>query len=730
MVSAHYGVYVPPEHIRQLCNIHRQGVSLAGIQQAAESLGFTNIAVQINHQQLIEEAPLPAILHWNANHFIVLYQYSKKKWYSKQATYHIADPAFGKIKLTEHEFKTAWLGNNYNEKSEGYALLLEPGETLYTQAENNFNQINQPNTNFGLGFLWQYVKPYKSLLLQLFLGLLIATLLQLIFPILTQSIIDKGVNYKNIGFVGMVLIAQIIIQLAQTLVEFLRSRILLYITGRVNIALTSAFLQKVMHLPISFFDTKHFGDIMQRITDNEKVQHFLSSETLNTLFSIMSLCVFSILMWYYSSTIFTFFVCCTVLYIIWVMAFMRYRAILNYKLFETQSQNQQNILQLIQAISEIKLNNSERKRRTQWESIQAKLYNTNYKSLNVSQIQAIGSFLIVQLQNIIVTYLSAKAVIDNQISLGAMLSIQYMLGALNVPVAQFVQFLQILQDTKISLARLSEIHTQENEDANIKQNLYSSLKGNIVLDNVSFGYTNDTEDEVLHNINCTIPYGKTTAIVGESGSGKTTLLKLLLKFYEIKKGKITVEPIKETELAQNLNQIPANEWRKRCGAVMQEGFIFGDTILNNIVESEQDFEINQSRLEIALKISNVYQFAQHLPQGLQTQIGNSGIALSGGQKQRVLIARAVYKNPEYLFFDEATSALDANNEHQITHQLQSFLLNKTAVIIAHRLSTVKNADQIMVIDKGRIAEVGNHKELVQKKGIYFNLVKNQLELSQ
>jgi len=705
MVAAHYKRNFSLQRLRALSGFSKEGVSLLGIADAAEQIGFKATGVKINVNQLVE-VELPVVLHWGQNHFVVLFKIKKNK-------YTIADPAKGIITYTEKEFLNYWYSVKNNGSSYGIALLLEPTTAFY-QEEGDTQQKK------GFAEFYVYLFRHKKLLVQLAFGFGIGSLLQLILPFLTQAIVDVGINTNDIGFIYIILIAQFVLLLGRMSVDFIRSWILLHISTRLNISVLSDFLIKLMRLPISYFDTKMTGDIMQRMNDQKRIESFLTGQTLQIVFSLFNLVIFSLVLAFYSLSIFIVFLVASILYGLWVVAFLNPRKQLDYKRFAIASQNQSEVIQLITGMQEIKLSGSEQQKRWNWERIQAKLFNYSIKSLSLGQKQQAGAMFINEGKNFIIIFIVAQAVINGQLTLGAMIAIQYIIGQLSSPVEQLLGFIQAYQDASISMERLNEIHELEDEEP--KSQIFTRelpFDKSINIQNLSFKYPGAGNEPVLNNISLQFPAGKTTAIVGMSGSGKTTLLKLLLGFYAPQSGELKIG---QTDLAT----IKPRFWRKQCGVVMQDGFIFSDTIANNIAVGE-DYPEPQ-KLANAVKMANIQDFINALPLGLHTKIGAEGNGISQGQKQRLLIARAIYKNPQYLFFDEATNALDANNESQIVENMQEFTKGKTVVVVAHRLSTVRHADQIVVLHQGQIAECGTHEELTAKKGEYFHLVKNQLEM--
>lgn len=707
MIAKFHKRTVSLEKLRKLSETTRAGSSLRGLSTAAEKIGFRTLGVKINYENLVENAPLPCICFWNEHHFVVVYKIRKD-------TIYIADPAHGLLEYSKHEFINSWIGKHANERTEeGLALLLEPTPKLQVTENDDIAKKT------GFSFLLRYLKGYRKLLMQLGFGLLAASLLQLIFPFLTQSIVDIGIQNKDIHFLYLILFGQLFVFIGRTTVEIIRGWLLLHLSTRINIALVSDFLIKLMNLPIAYFDVKLTGDIMQRITDHQRVEHLLTNQSLNVLFSFFNFIVFGVVLAIYSVPVFLIFLVGTILYFFWVSFYMKKRSDLDHKRFSQLSNERSKIMELIAGMQEIKLHNAERQKRWGWEFLQVQLFKLQIKSLRLEQVQSNGAAFLNELKNIIISFYTAKLVIDGNLTLGMMLSVSYIIGQLNAPIAQLLGFVFSWQDARISLERLAEIHNKEDEEPDSLDRL-NELPDNkdIRLENVSFRYVGSTTN-VLENVSLTIPENKITAIVGASGSGKTTLMKLLLRFYEPSEGKITIGNT-------DLNLLTQHLWRDSCGSVMQEGFIFNDTIANNIAVADDSLDNN--RLKQAVHIANIREFIDSLPLSFNTKIGVEGMGISGGQKQRILIGRAVYKNPAFLFFDEATSALDANNERIIMENLNTFFKGRTAVVIAHRLSTVKNADQIVVLDKGKIIEQGTHEELIKQKGSYFNLVKNQLDL--
>ncbi len=712
MIAAHYGRHYTLDHLREQCFIGREGVSLLGISKAAEQIGFRTVGGRLTFDKLAEKALLPCVVHWNQEHFVVVYAIRKKK---KEYTVSVADPGKGLDTYSREAFCRHWISTCTGGEEKGIALLLEPTQLFYEQEGDRLPSENR------IRFLWKYLIKYKRFFGQLILGLFIGSLLQLIFPFLTQAIVDTGIQGKDIGFIWLVLIAQMVLLFSRTAIDFIRRKILLHISTRINVSLISDFFIKLMKLPMKFFDTKLTGDLLQRIEDHRRIENFLTNQTISIVFSVFTFMIFSIVLFVYHLPIFAVFITGSILYGLWIRIFLKKRRLLDYKMFEQQGMNRNVVYQLITGMQEIKLQGCEQRKRWEWEDVQADLFDVNMQSLNLRQNQEAGGIFINELKNILVTVLAATAVINGSLTLGMMLSIQYIIGQLNSPVEQLMSFIYQWQDVSISLDRMNEIHTQQNDEGMGRSiaALPRDVETDIHIRNVCFRYDGARPDYVLEGIDLHIPQGKVTAIVGASGSGKTTLIKLLLGYYMPNEGELLVG-------GENLSQFNPAWWRTQCGAVMQEGYLFSDTIARNIAVS--DDEIDTDRLRHAAQTAHIAEYIEGLPLGYNTKIGQDGQGVSQGQRQRILIARVVYKNPPFVFLDEATNALDANNERAIVENLSEFYKGKTVVVVAHRLSTVKHADRIVVLEGGRIAETGTHAELTTRKGRYYELVRNQLEL--
>jgi ATP-binding cassette subfamily B protein len=709
MVCKFFRMEYSIEYLSKICFATTEGVSLLGINETALQLGLRTISGRITINKL-GEAHYPCILHWNQNHFVVLYKVKKGR------TFYIADPGKGLVKYDVDEFKQHWISTQSDGEEKGIAMFFETTPNFYKK------QIEEEKTSDerSFKFLFGYIKKYRRYFGQIVLGLLVGSLLQLILPFLTQSIVDVGIKNQNIGFIWLILLGQLMLTISRTAIDFIRRWLLLHISMRINISLVSDFFIKLLKLPMSFFDTKLMGDLMQRMGDHGRVNSFLTQQTLSIVFSLFTFIVFSIVLLYYNWQIFSIFILGSLLYGGWLALFLRRRKVLDYEIFEQQAINNNKTYEFITSMQEIKLQDCEQRRRWEWEDVQADLFGIQMKSLKLQQAQEAGSIFINELKNIVITVVAATAVIHGQLTLGMMLAVQYIIGQLNSPVEQLMSFFYSVQDVKISLERINEIHRMDDENG--KDGLYTSVKEEnkgIDIEKVCFKYDPHALKIIIDKVNLCIPKGKVTAIVGASGSGKTTLIKLMLGYYPVLGGQIKIG-------GTDVNTLNKKWWRRQCGVVMQDGVIFSESIARNI--AVDDGEIDKERLLRASEIACINEYIMGLPLKFNTKIGRDGVGLSQGQKQRILIARAVYKNPDYIFLDEATNSLDANNERMIVENLDKFYQGKTVVIVAHRLSTVRNADQIVVLDKGKVVEIGNHQQLTEKRGAYYNLVKNQLEL--
>ena len=722
IVASFYGKRYTLQTLRDKCHITREGVSLLGISDAAESIGFRTAGVRLTWEQLRDQVLLPCIVHWHQRHFIVVYGIKKQK---KGYKILVSDPASGLLVYDEKAFLNGWLQSVDDEKditekngvnpakTHGIALILEPTPTFYKEKGEDDRKMN-------FRYLAEYLRPYKSYIAQILLAMFVASGISLIMPFITQSVVDTGIGTGNISFIVMLLVAELVLVIGQMCNNLIRSWLMLHMTTRVSISLISDFLCKLMRLPIAFFDSKMIGDIMQRIEDYNRVQAFLTGSLLSMAVAIITFLIYSIVMAGYDIGIFGVFLIGSIFYILWIVLFLKRRRKLDYMRFQEASANQSNIVQLINGMQDIKLNNCEKQKRWEWESIQAKLFKVSIKSLTLEQSQEVGGTFIDQTKNIIISFLAASAVIKGDMTLGMMMAMQYIIGQLNAPILQLILFIQETQDASISLERLGEIHERKDEEPDEEQRIREIPdNAGIEFRNVTFQYDGLHSAKVLDNVSFRIPPNKVTAIVGASGSGKTTMLKMMLGFYHPISGEVLLGDTALKNYSENC-------WRRFCGSVMQEGYIFSDSIAGNIGISDEYPDM--TRVRKAAEVSNIKEWIESLPLGYNTKIGVDGHGLSTGQKQRILIARAAYKNAKFLFFDEATNSLDANNERAIMENLDKLFRDKTVVIVAHRLSTVRNADNIIVLDNGRIAEQGTHDELTRMKGKYYTLVKNQLEL--
>lgn len=706
MICNHYGKNISVLTLSTICFASNEGVSLKGLSEAATLLGFNTYSCRVSISDL-SESNIPCILHWNQKHFVVLYKI-------KNNHYYIADPGRGEIIYSEEEFKKYWISTIVDGKDMGIALFLNPEPTFYQKIED------ETNTPRSFSFLFSYVKQYRKYFGQIVLGLLVGCVLQLIFPFLTQAIVDIGITHKSINFIWLILLGQIMLTFSRSIIDFIRRWLLLHISMRINISFVSDFFIKLLKLPMSFFDTKLMGDLLQRISDHSRVENFLTKELLSITFSILSFIIFGIVLCVYDKLIFCVFLLGSLIYGAWLMVFIKRRRVLDYEIFDKQAKNNNYTYQFITSMQEIKLQDCEQRRRWEWEDVQTELFEVQMKGLKLQQTQEAGSIFINEVKNIVITVLSATAVINGEMTLGMMLAVQYIIGQLNSPVEQLMSFIYTIQDVKIGLERINEVHLNDNEENNNRRiTILNNDEYSITFSDVAFKYDPHALNNTIENINFNIPQGKVTAIVGASGSGKTTLMKLMLGYYPVGNGNIKIGE-------SDISEINLKWWRRQCGVVMQDGVIFSESIARNI--AVDDGEIDKERLVKAAEIANIHDYIMSLPLKYNTKIGRDGVGLSQGQKQRILIARAVYKNPQFIFLDEATNALDAKNERAIVENLNEFYKGRTVVVVAHRLSTVKNADQIVVLDAGKVVEIGDHNTLIAKHGTYYNLVKNQLEL--
>ncbi|MCM1420460.1 MAG: peptidase domain-containing ABC transporter [Bacteroides sp.] len=711
IVAKYYGKEYSPEMLRRHCYISREGVSMLGISDAAEYIGFHTIGACISFEQLVEEALLPCILHWNQNHFVVCYKIEKKR--NGKYYIYISDPASQRLRYSKDEFLKCWISTKSENTNRGTALLLEPAVDFGTREE----EVEQ--NKHSLSFFLRYLLPYKEQFIQLLLCMFIGSLFQLAFPFLAQTMVDLGISKKNFNIVTLILIAQLVLFLVQLSVGYIRGWLLLHVNSRIDISLISDFLVKLMNMPLYFFDTKRTGDIIQRIGDHGRIKGFLMGNSMGILFSTANFIVFAGILAHYSKKILLIFFIGNFLYIIWILYFMKYRRQLDIKRFNLSATEQSKIIQLIQGIQDIKLNNCEKQKRWEWEHIQVNLFRIGVKGLTIGQIQQAGTVFFTQTTYIIISYIAARTVIEGQMTLGMMMSLTYIIGQMSVPIGDFIGFIQALQDAKISLERLNEIHSQDDEEKGISDKV-SILPGDktIRIEHLKFSYDGSGRNYALNDISLVIPEHRVTAIVGESGSGKTTLIKIMQGFYKPDSGFVKIGNV-------CLDAINPHLWRRKTGSVMQESFIFSDTIARNIALDAD--EIDVERLYRAAVIANADEFISEMPLGYNTRIGMEGTGISQGQRQRLLIARAVYKNPEFIFFDEATNSLDATNESNIMNNLHDFYKGRTVVVAAHRLSTVVNADNIIVMKHGCIVEHGTHTQLVAHNGYYYKLIKDQLK---
>lgn len=706
IICKFYGKVLPMKFLRDKCNITREGVSLKDLSRVAEDLGLRTLPLKISYEDIVEKVPLPCIVHWNYSHFVVLYKIKKN-------TVFVSDPQIGLVKYSTQKFENGWKKNS----DKGIIMVIEPSPKFYDTENLGLKDLGSKNlfSNY-----FKYLKPHYNFLTQVFLGMIMGLVISLIFPFITQSIVDIGIETQDFDFINILLVAMLVLTVSSVFSNFVQQRMMLYVSDRVNIAMVSDFITKTLKLPISFYERKMTSDILNRISDHDRIQKFILTSLLGILIASSSIILYSIILAFYDIYLLFFFIVGTILYIVWILLFLNKRRLLDYKFFDSKIYNQNEIIQIAENSSEIKINNLEQKKRWDWEKSRFEIYTLNIKMLNLSQIQSVGTTIIDQTKNVFITYFAAKAVISGEMTLGMMLSAQYIIGQMNGPIGQMINFIQSYQDAKISLERVNEVVYQEEEEE-----VFSGFEmvipqdKTIRISKLSFRYHSSTP-YVLSNLSFKICQGKMTAIVGQSGSGKTTLLKILLRLYQNYDGDISLGSV-------DFKSIDVRKWRGKCGAVMQEGKIFNDSILANIVLDSD--KIDSELLYSVLAQTNLNEFINDLPQKMYTIIGQGGNGISGGQKQRILIARALYKKPDFMFLDEATNSLDTKNEKEIAANIEKTLKGITSVVVAHRLSTVKVADNIIVLDKGRIVEEGTHSDLVKMRGFYFTLVSNQIDVN-
>lgn len=702
IIAESFGKHLSIARLREQCGKGKQGVSLLAITKTAEAEGFRTLPCQLQLDDFLEQSTFPCIVHWEGCHFLVVWKITSRHVY-------ISDPALGKYKLTIKDFAEHWLQAD----NLGIALYLTPTDVFYSSG-------GDPKQTSTLHKLRQYLPKDKRLLSQLGLSVLLGTILSLLIPMLTQLLVDSGIGNLNLNLIYLIVFAQFSIFIGRTCADFLRTWILVHIGSRIGISISGNFLSKLVTLPVSYFNSRNIGDTLQRIGDSKKIEDLLTSQAVGVVFSIANIMVFSALIFLYSPQIFFIFLTGTLLSVYWLTFFLPKLRVLDHEQFGLLSSSKNTVVDMVNGMAELRINQGISRKKWNWESIQAKLYRLRLRTLAFETSQSAGTMFFNESKNIIITLVAASLVVNGELTLGMLLAITFILGQMNGPIEQLLMFVRSAQDAQISFERLTEFDELKSEDADVKHSSSMPITNQpITLKDVSFRYNIHSLTNVLEKINLTIPHNQTTAIVGTSGSGKTTLLKLLLKIHEVEKGQLLIGK-------QDIRYINAESWREKCGVVFQDGYIYSDSILFNIAMS--DAKIDIERAVHSAKIANIHDEIEAFPQGYYTPIGNEGSGLSGGQKQRILIARAIYKQPEYLFFDEATSALDTNNERLIQENLQYVFKNKTVVVIAHRLSTVQNADQIIVLDNGRVVESGKHQQLCEAQGKYYQLIKNQLAL--
>jgi len=704
IICRYYDKIISIEYLRELTNVSHFGTTLYGLSTAAEKLGFRTITSKMTFKNFVKNFSLPTIVHWKQNHFIVVYKVKRNYIY-------VADPAIGKMKYDYKSFLEGW-SSYENEEAVGVALYLEPTPQIYAEDDS-------PKISFS--YFLSYFSNYKKQYLQVILGMLASMVIGFLVPFTTKSVIDIGINGKNINFINLMLIAQFVLAFSTIAIGFIQSWLFMHIATKIGLSITIGYIAKVMKLKIPYIERKTLGDFMQRMSDNGRIQAFISTSTISTVFSFTNVIIFGVVMATYNLKVLAVFLIGSSIYALWILLFIKKRREFDMKKFEQNSESQTSIVQIFNGIRDIKLFNFEKYKRWEWERIQAKIFKLSMRQLSLSQVQQTGAFVIEQSKNIIITYIIVTSVINGEISFGTMIAMQYILAQMGSPLQQLISLINSYQDAKVSLDRIAEIHNQEDEETledelNRINNPIEITSRTIQFQEVTFSYNKLILEPILNNINLTFPEGKFTAVVGASGCGKTTLIKLLLRFYSVDRGSISIGDL-------DLNNISINMWRNQCGAVLQDGYLFSGTIGENVALSSEGFD--QASVISACKSTNIHDFIKTLPLGYKTKIGENGMDLSQGQKQRLLIARILYKKPDFVFFDEATNALDAENEKIVMKSLRTELVNKTIIFVSHRLSAISNADNIIVMDKGKVVEQGNHIHLMNSGGLYFNMFNSQ-----
>ncbi len=707
MVAAAHGRHYPLSYLRSLSHLTREGVSVAGIRDALAQIGMESLSFEMTLEQLREKCPLPAILHWEQNHFVVLYEAKRSRW-SGRWHYSVANPAYGKHTFSEESFSRFWLNGE-----KGVVVAISPTEDFYSRKD-----VKEKHSL--VRFARRYVWPYKWEMSQSALGMLFGLFLSLVTPFLTQAMVDDGIGLRDMSLIVSIMLAQLFIFFGTFSMGLISSWVSLYMSTRINISVLSDYLTKLLRLPMTFFETKSVGDYQQRLGDHGRLQSFVTYNTLSTLFALVSVPFYLAIIAWYSPVILAAYLLLTAASTGWMMWFFRRRKALDYEQFRISSENQNRQYELLQGITDIKLNAYDDYKMEEWRSLQERQYGMSQKVLRLEQVQSTGFMLIGQLRNIFITCWIAAEVVSGELTLGMMMSISAIIGQVNGPLSQLIGFLQQLQNARISLERSEEVHLCQNEDTPQQAELPADRPLDIHVSDLSFSYTGRIGTEVLSHIDLHIPAGSMTAIVGESGSGKTTLMKLLLKFYAPTSGEICLGD-------RPLSHYTAKSVRQAAGIVMQDNFLFSDTVARNIMLGEAP---DEKRLAEAVHVACLDDYVARQPLGLLTKVGSEGIGVSGGEKQRIMLARAAYKHPCYLLLDEATSSLDAENERRITEHIAQRFAGCTRIVIAHRLSTVRHADQIIVLRHGRVVEAGTHDALVKQRGYYYDLIHNQLELAE